>query len=185
MTRTSLRPPVRTAAPGSAPGADAPQGCTHLKLRRAGRCLSHHYDAYTAAAGLRTTQYSLLSAILRREPIQPSALAAALNLDASTLTRNLRPLIDHGWIELLPGPDARSRSIVSTARGRALRLQAQRHWRAAQQALNDRLGAETVAELHALLDRVLAEFGGGGGRPGPAASPRTSTHTRTPKGRRP
>ena len=110
---------------------------------------------------------------------------AALNLDASTLTRNLRPLIDHGWIELLPGPDARSRRIVTTAKGRALRLEARRHWRAAQQALTDRLGAETVAELHTLLDRVLAEFGGGETRPGPAATPRAATHTRTPKGRRP
>jgi DNA-binding MarR family transcriptional regulator len=129
-----------------------------MKLRQAGRCLSQHYDAYTTACGLKTTQYSLLSAILRHEPVQPNVLAASLNLDASTLTRNLRPMIEHGWIELLPGPDARSRRIVTTPEGRALRLEAQRHWRAAQQALNERLGAGNVAELHALLDHLLAEF---------------------------
>ena len=150
--------PSRPAPTGPATVAAVPQGCTHLKLRQAGRCLSQHYDAYTAAAGLKTTQYSLLSAVMRREPVQPAALAASLNLDASTLTRNLRPLVDHGWIEVVPGPDARSRRIVSTPAGRALRLEAQRYWREAQRALNERLGVGTVVELHALLDQVLAEF---------------------------
>ncbi|MGZ8256022.1 MAG: MarR family winged helix-turn-helix transcriptional regulator [Burkholderiaceae bacterium] len=129
-----------------------------MKLRQAGRCLSRHYDAYTAAAGLKTTQYSLVSAILRQEPVQPSALAASLNLDASTLTRNLRPLIEHGWIDVLPGTDARSRQIVTTAAGRAVRLEAQHYWRAAQKALIERLGADSVVALHALLDQVLAAF---------------------------
>ena len=129
-----------------------------MKLRQAGRCLSRHYDAYTAAAGLRTTQYSLVSAILRQEPVQPSALAASLNLDASTLTRNLRPLIEHGWIDVLPGADARSRQIVTTAAGRAVRLEAQHYWRAAQKALIERLGADRVVTRHALLDQVLAAF---------------------------
>lgn len=129
-----------------------------MKLRQAGRSLSRHYDAYTAAAGLKTTQYALLSAILRHEPVQPSALAASLNLDASTLTRNLRPLIEHGWIDVLPGLDARSRQIVTTAAGRVVRLEAQHHWRAAQKALVERLGVDSVVALHALLDRVLAAF---------------------------
>jgi DNA-binding MarR family transcriptional regulator len=133
-----------------------------MKVRQAGRCLSQHYDAYTAAAGLKTTQYSLISAILQKEPVQPSALATSLNLDASTLTRNLKPLIDHGWIELLQGPDARSRRIVTTAKGRAVRLEAQHYWRAAQNALNERLGADRVIELHALLDLLLAEFASDG-----------------------
>lgn len=151
----SARPARRLA---DTPHSAKPQGCTHLKLRQAGRCLSQHYDAYTAAAGLKTTQYSLIAAVMRLEPIQPSSLAASLNLDASTLTRNLRPLIDSGWIKLLPGPDARSRRVVTTAAGRAVRLEAQHHWREAQQALNHRLGVKTVIELHELLDQVLAEF---------------------------
>ena len=179
MSSRAISP--RTAAP------KAPQGCTHLKLRQAGRCLSQHYDAYTASAGLKTTQYSLLAAVMRREPVQPAALAASLNLDASTLTRNLRPLIDHGWIEVLPGPDARSRRVVTTAAGRAVRLEAQRYWREAQQALNARLGVKTVSDLHALLDRVLAEFAEGESpEPESAAKTRAATHPKTrSKGRRP
>lgn len=176
--------PARTRTHAAASDAASPQGCTHLKLRQAGRCLTHHYDAYTAAAGLKTTQYSLLSAIMRREPIQPSALAAGLNLDASTLTRNLRPLIAQGWVELLAGPDARSRRVVTTAKGRAVRLEAQHHWRAAQHALNERLGVKAVIELHALLDRVTAAFPADRSEPRGVATPRESTGSRSAKGRR-
>ncbi|MGH6623377.1 MAG: MarR family winged helix-turn-helix transcriptional regulator [Burkholderiaceae bacterium] len=177
----------RAISPRTTGVPTAPQGCTHLKLRQAGRCLSQHYDAYTASAGLKTTQYSLLAAVMRREPVQPAALAASLNLDASTLTRNLRPLIDHGWIEVLPGPDARSRRVVTTAAGRAVRLEAQRYWREAQQALNERLGVKTVSDLHTLLDRVLAEFAAGDSpEPEPAPKARAATRSKVrPKGRRP
>ena len=181
---SAVRPvPRKSASTRVAPAA--PQGCTNLKVRQVGRCLSQHYDAYTAAAGLKTTQYSLLSAVMRREPIQPAALAASLNLDASTLTRNLRPLIDHGWIELLPGPDARSRRVVTTDAGRAIRLEAQGYWREAQQALNERLGVKTVIELHRLLDQVLAEFAvAEPGQPEPDAKPRASSLPTTSKRRK-
>lgn len=193
MSRSTLPGTASRASsrrPASSPGAlraaaPAPQGCTHLKLRQAGRCLSQHYDAYTASAGLKTTQYSLIAAVMRREPVQPAALAASLNLDASTLTRNLRPLIEHGWIELLPGPDGRSRRIVTTAAGRAVRLEAQRYWREAQQALNNKLGVKTVIELHTLLDRVLAEFAAGeSSESDPAAKAQARPNSKVKSGRR-
>lgn len=176
--------PTRSTAVQATVDPAAPIGCTHLKVRQVGRCLSQHYDAYTAAAGLKTTQYSLLSAVLRTEPVQPAALAASLNLDASTLTRNLRPLIEHGWIEVVPGPDARSRRVVSTAAGREIRNEARRHWRVAQQALNERVGAARVAELHALLDGILAEFGGSEAEPAPLETQRKPKRQPTSERRR-
>jgi DNA-binding MarR family transcriptional regulator len=77
-------------------------------------------------------------------------------MDASTLTRNLQPLLEHGWVEIGPGADGRSRLVAMTARGRAKRADAQRAWKRAQLALNERLGSARVAALHALLDDCLA-----------------------------
>lgn len=138
--------------------ADAvkPQGCTNLKLRELGRLVTRHYDAYVAPTGLKNTQYSLLSHIVLLGPIRPGELAARMRLDASTLTRNLQPLIAAGWVEQGPGDDARSRSVVATEAGRAKRAEAQRAWKQAQLALNARLGNQRVAALHALLDDCLA-----------------------------
>ena len=138
----------------AAPGAPV-LGCTHFKLRRLVRRVTQHYDLELAKSGLKTTQYSLLTHVARLQPVRPVDLAQAMMLDASTLTRNLRPLLAAGWLRLDAGADARSRLVTITAAGRAKRAEAQRHWKAAQQELNRRLGAERVGALHALADESL------------------------------
>lgn len=135
-----------------------PRGCTNLKLRQLSRAVTRHYDAYVAKTGLKNTQYSLLSHVVLLGPIQPVELARRMKLEASTLTRNLQPLVAQGWVEVGPGVDARSRSISATADGRAKRVEAQRAWKQAQLALNDRLGEARVVRLHELLDACLAEL---------------------------
>lgn len=137
------------------PHSVVPQGCTNLKLRQLMRRVASHYDAQMALCGLKTTQYSLLSHVLKLGPLRPGELAQAMKMDASTLTRNLRPLIDAGWVELQAGADARSRLVHITDAGRSKRAEAQRHWKTAQLALNDALGAERVVALHVLIDESL------------------------------
>ena len=145
------------ATPPTAPPATAPRGCTNLKLRQLARKVSRHYDAViVAAVGLKTTQYSLLSHLDKLGPLRPADLAAHMTLEASTLTRNLQPLVAHGWVEIGPGADARSRLVTLTEAGRAKRAEAQQAWKQAQQALNARLGNERVAQLHALIDDCMA-----------------------------
>lgn len=132
-----------------------PQGCTNLKLRQLARRVTQHYDLELAKAGLKTTQYSLLSHVFKLGPVRPGDLAQAMTLDASTLTRNLKPLLDAGWVDLAAGADARSRSVTITETGRAKRTEGQRHWRAAQEGINTLLGVQRVAALHVLLDESL------------------------------
>jgi DNA-binding MarR family transcriptional regulator len=149
--------PKSTRATRSVAPADAaPRGCTNLKLRQLTRRVSQHYDRIVGVAGLKTTQYSLLSHVVQLGPIRPGELAARMEMDASTLTRNLQPMVAQGWVEVGAGDDGRSRFVVATEAGRAKRVEAQREWKRAQLALNERLGTAKVAELHRLLDECLA-----------------------------
>ena len=136
--------------------AAQPQGCTNLKLKQASRLVARHYETHVAPTGLRNTQYSLLSYVVKLGPLRSGELAAAMRLDASTLSRNLQPLLDKGLVQVTPGADARSRIVAASAAGIALRHDAQKAWKRAQLALNDRLGSDTVAALHALLDHCIA-----------------------------
>jgi DNA-binding MarR family transcriptional regulator len=129
-----------------------PQGCTNLKLRQLMRRVAQLYDAEVGKTGLRGTQYSLLSYVARLGPLRPVDLAREMKIDASTLTRNLRPLIDAGLVRQDAGPDARSRFVSATDAGREKRQEAQRRWKVAQEGLNQKLGAHRVVALHALLD---------------------------------
>ncbi len=146
------------AKPAPAKLADKPQGCTNLKLRQLSRMVTRHYDGFVGGVGLKNTQYSLLSHVVVLGPVRLTDLAARMRIDASTLTRNLQPLIAQGWIRLQPGEDARSRCVEATAAGREKRLEGQRAWKQAQLALNRKLGAERVIELHRLLDEAMAAF---------------------------
>jgi DNA-binding MarR family transcriptional regulator len=137
------------------PEPAAPKGCTNLKLRQLTRRIGHTYDTELAKAGLKITQYSLLSYVVKLGPMRSVDLAAQLHMDASTLSRNLRPLLAAGWLRLDPGPDARTHAVVATDEGRAKRAEAQRRWKAAQEAVNATLGAERVAALHGLIDDAL------------------------------
>jgi DNA-binding MarR family transcriptional regulator len=136
--------------------ATKPQGCTNFKLRKLMRRVAQHYDNEMSKIGLKTTQYSLLSHVLKLGPIRPGELAQAMAMDASTLTRNIKPLVDAGWIELTAGSDGRSRTVTIADAGRVKRDEAQRHWKAAQDKINRTLGIERVLALHALIDDSLA-----------------------------
>lgn len=135
-----------------------PKGCTNLKLRQLGRVVTRHYDHYMSAVGLKNTQYALLSHVVKLGPIRPSDLAKRMQMDASTLTRNLQPMAAQGWLTVGAGENARSRLVKATAAGHALRTEGQRAWKAAQLALNERLGKEYVLALHDLLDTCIASL---------------------------
>ncbi|MDB5944219.1 MAG: transcriptional regulator, MarR family-like protein [Ramlibacter sp.] len=135
--------------------AAKPQGCTNMKLRQLVRRVAQHYDAEVGKSGLRGTQYSLLSHVAKLGPIRPGDLAREMKIDASTLTRNLKPLIDAGWVTLDAGADGRSRLVNATPAGRDKRQEAQRRWRVAQEGINRTLGLQRVVALHGLIDECM------------------------------
>jgi DNA-binding MarR family transcriptional regulator len=146
------RPVDRPARTGQSPTAPAP-GCTCFKLRRLTRRVTALYDDEIGRAGMKTTQYSLLNNLMRG-PLTLSALANRLAMDRTTLTRNLKPLLEQRWIEEARGADARSKQLAITPAGRAAVERARPHWRAAQRTIERTLDPDLVARLHALLDEA-------------------------------
>jgi DNA-binding MarR family transcriptional regulator len=132
-----------------------PKGCTNYKIRQLMRQVSQHYDAEIGKAGLKGTQYALMGHVLKLGPIRPGDLAQVMRMDASTLTRNLKPLVEADWLRVEAGPDGRSRSVTITDAGRVKRAEAERYWKVAQERINSTLGVERVLALHALIDDSL------------------------------
>ena len=133
-------------------------GCTCARLRKLTRRITQHYDARLAPAGLRVTQFSLLATLHHGGPATLSALALAMEMDRTTLTRNRAPLADAGLVRVAAGDDARERVVAATERGRRAWLAARARWRQAQDEVNQVLGIEQVAALHDLLDESLARL---------------------------
>lgn len=129
-----------------------PQTCTNARLRQFTRLVTCHYELHLRAIGIRNTQLALLSHVIVLGPIRPGDLARRMQMDESTLTRNVQLLVAKGWLVVGEGSDARSRLIHITNAGRTKRAEGQRHWKEAQRALGAKLGAPQLTALHALLD---------------------------------
>lgn len=132
--------------------------CTCYRLRKASRKVTALYDAELAALGLTVTQLNILAMLSDGQARPMSNLAAALGMDASTLTRTMRPLMSRGAVEAAPGEDRRQRCIRLSDAGRALSAGALKPWRAAQRRVEAALGTD-LATLHSLLARLDAALG--------------------------
>ncbi len=138
------------------PAPSVPQfGCTCARLRKLARRVTRIYDAHLAPQAIKVTQYSLLANAARGERTV-SEFAAELEMDRSTLSRNLAPLAAQGWVSVSIGADPRSRSISVTAAGRRKLKAALPLWRQAQCEVECILGAAGVSELHRKIERALA-----------------------------
>jgi DNA-binding MarR family transcriptional regulator len=109
------------------------------------------------AAGIKLSQYSVL-AHLSDDTQTLIELADRLEMDRTTLTRSLQPMLANGWVAEVRGADARQHLLVLTASGKRIRKHAHQAWRTAQLALEQQLGREFVANLHAQLDHALSNL---------------------------
>jgi DNA-binding MarR family transcriptional regulator len=131
--------------------------CVGFRVRKLNRIVSALYDGVLAGAGLKTTQFSLLVATHNMGSARPTELAKFLEMDQSTLSRNVERMCAKGWLRLLPeGEDRRSHVIETTEKGRALLSKAYPAWQRAQEEISRRLGTEDVAALNSILRKLSA-----------------------------
>src|SRR5262245_3113699 len=128
--------------------------CLCNALRQATRAVSRLYDEELRGAGLRTTQYSLLRRLRAAGEVRQRDLGGLTSLDETTLTRNLRPLIDAGWVAVRPGEDRRGQLIRLTDAGAAKLQEARPAWERAQERLRSRLPKGTWSGLMDLLPEL-------------------------------
>jgi DNA-binding MarR family transcriptional regulator len=85
-------------------------------------------------------------------------LSDLLATDRTTLTRNLRPLLQGGLVERATSGDKRRHELVATPDGRALFKRALPLWVAAEQEVRAAMGSRLTADLHGALDRSMEKL---------------------------
>ncbi|HYF61500.1 MAG TPA: MarR family winged helix-turn-helix transcriptional regulator [Herpetosiphonaceae bacterium] len=122
-----------------------------MAIRRTSRALTHFYDNMLEPSGIKVTQLSLLRAVRRLDAPNISTLADELQLDRTTLGRNLAVIERNGLVAVTAGDDLRERSVTLTAAGEHALAVAAPLWDAAQARIAERLGAERLAQFNDLL----------------------------------
>jgi DNA-binding MarR family transcriptional regulator len=135
--------------------ADCPN-CVCFNLRKVARAVTQLYDEALRPAGLRVTQFSLLVAVRRLEPVSVTPLADLTVMDRTTLARNLELLERQGLIEIAFGRDRRTRIVTITAQGNAALAEALPLWQKVQTRVVDALGERRWSTMLRDLSETVA-----------------------------
>ena len=130
--------------------------CACANLRRASRIVSQLYDRELRQAGLRSSQFTLLQALVRARDISQGRLGEVLGLDSTTLTRTLALLRRKRWIQAKPGKDRRQIRLALTAEGTRAFQRAKPYWLRAQRRLRKALGDAHWTWVNAAMARTAA-----------------------------
>ncbi len=106
--------------------------CACFAFRKASRAVTQLYDDSLSEAGLRSTQFVVLATVNVEGPVMLSDLAKILVMDRTTLTRNLKPLTEAGYLRTKSAADRRTRLVSLTAKGQRVVSKAIPLWKSAQ-----------------------------------------------------
>src|SRR4029077_17916652 len=81
--------------------------CIAVRLRLLNRVVTNLYDDALRPLGLKVSQLNILVVTAKLGLAQPAKVCDILQLDASTVSRNVESIRAKGWLEVVPGEDAR------------------------------------------------------------------------------
>jgi DNA-binding MarR family transcriptional regulator len=129
--------------------------CVAVRLRLLNRVVTNFYDDALRPLGLTVSQLNILIVTGKLGLARPAQVCEILQLDTSTLSRNVERMRAHGWLEVVPDKDARTQPLRLTPQGRRLTEKAVPAWENAQAQATRLLGNSGIA----LLDKAARKLG--------------------------
>ena len=128
--------------------------CVCTNLRMATRVVTRLYDDALAPCGIGVNQFAILR-WLRFAPLSISELAAKLQMDRTTLARDVQVLDRRGLLSIEPDTGDRRRKVLTvTGPGFDVLGEATPRWQALQTQVTEAVGTDDLADLIAGLVRL-------------------------------
>ena len=128
--------------------AISPGVCVANNLRKIARTVVQAYEDALRPSGITISQFSTLGTLNETGPLSILNLAEAMDIDRTTLARNLKPLARDGLIQIVPDEnDGRVKVVHVTALGNAVLERAAPLWYAVQQHFVTGLGEAELGNL--------------------------------------
>jgi DNA-binding MarR family transcriptional regulator len=134
--------------------------CLCTALRQAAHAMTAIYDEALSPSGLKITMFRVVRRLSEAGEPTITELAAIVDLDRSSLGRNLKILERDGFVALGGGEDERSKVVRLTRKGKAALARAKPLWLGVQRRMKAKLLTETDALLRT-TSVVKAELGQG------------------------
>jgi DNA-binding MarR family transcriptional regulator len=129
--------------------------CIAVRVRLLNRVITNIYDEALRPLGIKTSQMNILVVTAKLGVARPARVCEFLQMDASTLSRNVERMRANGWLEVVPEEDARAQPFRLTAQGRRLIERSTPGWQKAQRQAEALLGEEGVALLNKATAKLM------------------------------
>jgi DNA-binding MarR family transcriptional regulator len=133
-----------------------PAACVFRHVARTSRAVTSVYDATFASLELTAGQFDLMMTLHQAGAQTVGNLAKLAAMDASTVPRAIKPLVDREMIAVRQGEDRRQRIVALTAAGRKRVLRAAAAWEKAQRAVVKEFGEADWNSMMRELMRLRA-----------------------------
>ena len=130
--------------------------CIAMRTRVISRVISRIYDEALRPHGIKGSQMSILAVISGFRRVEPSEICRLLQLDASTLSRNVSRMKRKGWLKSASRSDRRAHRLELTAEGERIIEEAYSSWQKAQDKVNQALGEENMAAIRRVARTLRA-----------------------------
>ena len=140
--------------PATAAAQRIARECIAIRVRRLSRAVTRIFDEALRPHGVTTAQLNVLVAITLAGRMRPSELARALDLEKSTVSRNLERMRANGWVRAIAEGGENGRVLEVLPAGRALLARALPAWASAQE--------RSTREVGSTLAAAIGRAGGGG-----------------------
>lgn len=128
--------------------------CIATRVRQLSRIITRVYDDAMRPLGITASQFTLLTQLASRDGITAVEIGGDLDIEKSTLSRNLKRMLALHLITMDPPAGRRGRGLHLTAKGQAVIKEAYPIWLSAQQRSVAAMGPETRATLDGLLGKA-------------------------------
>jgi DNA-binding MarR family transcriptional regulator len=128
--------------------------CLAVRVRLIGRAVTSLYDGAVGGHGLTIAQVNLLAALGKAGPCPPARLGEILQLERSTVSRNVNLLLNHGWAEAVSSDAKGVREVALTPAGRAKVEAVMPAWRQAQREADQLLGPAGAAVIRDIANAM-------------------------------
>ena len=134
----------------------AARRCACANIRRTDRVITQFYDEMLAPSGLNAPQFGLLATLAEAAPVTIHRLAQIMDIDRTTLTRNLEVLTKQHLVRNEEGEDRRMHLVQLSQEGEQALRRAWPLWQEAHARIERALGRERLDALLTELSTVRA-----------------------------
>jgi len=129
--------------------------CLVVRLRLLNRVITNIYDEAFRPLGVKASQMNILVVAAKLGLARAATVCKKLQLDSSTLSRNVERMKANGWLEAVADDDGRAQPFRLTPKGRKLLDRAIPAWDEAQKKAKDLIGSDAMTAIDAAVLKIL------------------------------